>query len=269
MFQAGNTPLIEYAGPATLYNGSTVLIKDESANRASHTHKDRRSALILEKAFQNKADTLALVTTGDAGYSLAKMAQDIGLRIVTIVGQQCPKRTKDTLEDAGAEVRVADLSEKMTSAHIERLARKMKCEKIMNVTTGFQEAYIAIVDEIAAEQPDVIVVPIGSGELFQGIAKGIRKHNLHTELVGVAVQSKRSAANKLSTPEYIKQTPIWHAKPGHSIHFLSEHDVQTGKFNCPKELDAEISAQAVFERIGHYEDSQKKFIVVNAGKGLQ
>lgn len=84
--KSGNTPLVKTDELPQEF-GFAILIKDESKNPFG-TFKDRRSEIIIKKAEDEQVDTLVLITSGNAGYSLGRFSQGTKIRIVNIVDKK-------------------------------------------------------------------------------------------------------------------------------------------------------------------------------------
>lgn len=253
----GNTPL-----RSIRWNDCDVALKDESANPFSHTHKDRRSAMAIEQA--NGFETLAMITAGNGGYSLAVAAMETKLLIATILDPSVSDSIKNKLRMAGAEVIERDLSVHMTSEDIVRTVGG----HAKDVTNGMQDAYAPIFDEILAAKPDTetIVVPVGSGELFLGIHRRMCELRKDIKMVGVGVESKRTLAKKL----YASWTPAREKirKIGSQMIQLSEAEV----IDCVGQgselgIEAEPSALVVFGALRRIAN-KSNVVLVNTGNGL-
>ncbi len=266
---AGRTPLVrieEFAGSPL---ESEVWLKDESAN-PFHTHKDRRSALIVQKALTYDIDTIALITAGNGGYSLAKSAEGSGLRIVLIVSENIRPSIKSILQATSATIIEVDLSKKLEPHDIVSLARHNEGERVWDVSNGYEEAYEGILYEIAGQKPEAIIAPVGSGELLLGIHRGIQNYGLQTKLYGVGVQSPHSKADKL----YASYVPASDrieklVREGHEIAQLPEEEVEWAAANAPKEFAAEPSAQVIFAALQRVRKIVGKTVLINTGRGLQ
>lgn len=97
--------LLENAGTRlakmTLPFASRVYLFDESRNTHG-TIKDRRSRVIIEEAQRLHVDKLVLITSGNSGYSLAKMARGTGIKVVCVVS----RRLDETIKDNGVRYRL-------------------------------------------------------------------------------------------------------------------------------------------------------------------
>lgn len=267
--RAGRTPLTripEFAGRPL---ESEVWLKDESAN-PFHTHKDRRSELIVEKALAHDIDTVALITAGNAGYSLAKSAEGSGLRVVLIVKNNIRPSIKSILEATAATIIEVDLSKKLEPPDVVSLARQDESERVWDVSNGWEEAYEEVLYEIADQKPEAIITPVGSGELLLGIHRGIQHYGFKTKLYGVGVLSPQSMADKLYATYVPASDRIEKlVREGHELIQLPEKEVEWAAANAPEELEAEPSAQVIFAALQRVRKIVGKTVLINTGKGLQ
>jgi hypothetical protein len=151
-------------------------VKDESVHSWSSTHKDRRSARIRawydRLASQDLPDALALITNGNAGYSLVQAMKGTSARIMCVVDEGTACGTIDTLAGAGCDIVTAPLTaRRYDSPDIERLCATYG-KRVRDVTHGWHDAYAPIVGELT-QNPSWIVAPVGSGELLVGLSEGI------------------------------------------------------------------------------------------------
>jgi threonine dehydratase len=251
-----------------------VLVKDESFQWCG-THKDRRSRMIVEEAIRDKIDTLVIITAGNAGYSLARHAEETRLRIVAVMNESRPAFIKDALRGVGAEIIELDLQKKfLTSQELVRLAHKQTGERVRDVTNECSHAYGSIVDELkeCIPEPPAIVVPVGSGELFLGIHGALERNHWRSKLIGVTTKSMTSKADKLTTirtplRERLKQ--IAASDENRMLLELTEQSIEWSIANAPRILRAEPSAKAVFGAWLHMPEELNGAVVVSTGSGIQ
>lgn len=250
-----------------------VRVKDESVNVCG-THKDRRSADIVRDAIRDRIDRLVIITAGNGGFSLAQHAQNTRLRVSTLIDQSKSERIVDTLQNAGADVVRVNLNKKLlTSQKIIRLGRESSEERVRDVSNSYSSAYMSIIDELAAQTPEppTIVAPIGSGELFMGLHKGIEKHHWKTTLIGVGTQELKSLADKLPTIKTANiNNIIQMTRKRHDRFFirLPEDDIQWANEHAPQSLQAEPSAKVVFGAFLHMKELLQDAVFINTGKGV-
>ena len=149
------------------------------------------------------------------------------------------------------------------------MARESDEEVIWDVTNGFHQAFHSIIQEIATENLDWLIVPVGSGEAFVGLYEGLKKCGLKTKLVGVGVKGP-SIADKLYTPWTPYEDKIQAIlKKGHLYIRLSEEQIKDAYEKVRNIISVEPSSSIVFGVLPELKiDSKDKVIIVNSGKGL-
>ncbi len=251
-------------------NLQNVYIFDESVN-AFGTIKDRRNEKVLEEALRLHVDKLVLITSGNNGYSLSCLAKNTGIKIVCIVSRDLDIITKELLKSVSYHVIELNLEEKiLRPEETIIIARENDHEVIWDVTNGYTEAYISIVEEICKTvMPDYIVCPLGSGGIYIGIIEGIEKYCPKTKVIGVGTQSThQSFADKLSTP----WTPYTRAienkiQQGHYVFRLSEEEIKNTYRQYKNFALIEPSSAVVFVAPTHFKfKPSDKIVFVNSGK---
>lgn len=260
-------PLIRLEKLNTIFCLPNLFVKDESKNIFG-TWKDRRSKLIFNKIAKNKLIPV-LITSGNAGFSLAKIAQP--RKIICIVDQDLKPSVKKMLLQNCSKVITANLSKKLTLKQIIHLIQNHKKEKFLDVSNGYYLAYQGIIKELKKDKPDYIICPVGSGEAFWGLYTGIKKYHLKTKLIGLTPKTLDSFADKLPTiwsPYFPKIKGI--LKEGHKIIKLNEKEIRDSYSFAKKYLNCEPSSAivfGVFKKVKFNENS--KIILINSGKGIQ
>ncbi|MFH1393695.1 MAG: PLP-dependent lyase/thiolase [Candidatus Micrarchaeota archaeon] len=170
------------------YGRARVFVKDESRNQ-SGTVKARRCAALLEAHASKEKVLFVHITSGNSGYSLAKLAAD-------------------WQEETGKERTVVNIVSKKLATPIKRRLRKCSIVREMNLdkeqigedelidiaktaaafdgpdsdivvveSSGLGNGYEEIIREIHAEgiKPRHIFVPVGGGELAVDLARGVEE----------------------------------------------------------------------------------------------
>lgn len=251
-----------------------LYIKDESAHPHG-TWKDRRSQAIIEKVRDEWAETLAIITAGNAGYSLGHYAQDTTKNVVAIVDNHLSDTITQRLRQVCAQVLKIDLSKKiLNSADIIELVQNGNTRRrILDVTNGFHEAYETIIVELAMQlpkPPDYIFCPVGSGEAFVGIHQGIQKRRWGTKLVGVKPKHSQSFADKLHTPWTPYQIDLDKLqKEGHRIIELNEAEIMTSYSAMKNIIQTEPSGAVVYWAMKKTDIPKDSLVVaINSGRGI-
>ena len=236
--------------------------------------------MVIDDAMVEHVDTLALITSGNAGYSLARLAEGTGIRVVCIIDKTVEPHIKEHLKKL-CRIIEADLSQKIfQNEDVYALARETSKEVIWDVTNGYHAAFRSIIKEIKKEEPDWLITPVGSGEAYVGLYEGMKKYKMKTKLVGVGVHQLQdhrlelrkdpSIADKLYTPYTPYKRRIEAIlKEGQFYIQLSERQISDAYEKVSDIISCEPSSATVFAallRIDIKKDS--KVIVINSGKGV-
>jgi cysteine synthase len=251
-------------------NFKNLYIKDESKNTYG-TYKDRRSLFIIKKALAARVSKLCLITSGNAGYSLAKLAKPKKIKVVCVVDKNLKKSIKTRLKSVSYRLVECDLSKKvLTEKDIIRLAKDVKREKIWDVTNGYPEAYEDIIKELKNKKFEYLICPVGSGEAFMGLYKGLKKYKVKAKLIGVGVATFPSIADKLSASWTPYRSKINKAlKEGHALIQLQEHEIAKTYRMYRRKMKCEISSSVVWAALHKVNiPVNAKIVLLNSGKGL-
>jgi threonine synthase len=265
----GQTPLIEQPELSHLFTVQNLFIKDESANTTG-TVKDRRNSFILEEAERLKVDKLVLITSGNNGLSLSTLAQRYDIKVVCIVDRNLDQDIIRTLKAVAYQVIEVNLQHKiLRPEEIISFAREREDEVIWDVTNGYEESYTTIVNELRAIKPNYIVVPVGSGEIFVGLAQGLDRLKMNTRLIGMGVQNTLSSfADKLHTP-WTPYTRALHAleQRGHRVIRITEEEIKSTYTKYRHVISCEPSSAVVFSVFQHIQfQPHDTVVLINTGR---
>ena len=276
----GNTPLIPDSELGNQFGVTNLLVKDESKNLFG-TFKDRRNVLVIDQALEQHVDKVAIITSGNAGYSLARLAENTGIKVVCIVDEKINPSIKKSLKTYSDRVIETDLHKKiLPTEEVVKFARETSDEYVQDVTNNYHDAFLSIVTEIKKEVPDYLITPLGSGEAFVGLYKGLKKHRLKTILVGVGVHQLRdhelelranpSIADKLYTPftPYRKKI-VSILEEGHQYFHVSEEQIIDAHRKVSPTYSCEPSSAAAFASLSRLDISKDcRVIIVNSGRAI-
>ncbi|KKU82159.1 MAG: Pyridoxal-5'-phosphate-dependent protein beta subunit [Parcubacteria group bacterium GW2011_GWA1_47_8] len=247
-----------------------MYIKDESVNPYG-TIKDRRNETIVKEALRLGVDKLTLITSGNNGYSLSKLISETGIKVTCIVGKTVSEEIYKKLSDVAYQVIKINLQDKiLRPEEIVSFARERDDEVIWDVTNGYEESYGSVVNEILAKLPNVdyIVVPLGSGGVFVGMAEQLYRSSHNAKIIGIGPKANYdSFADKLSTPwsPYTKAIEGYERR-GHTIIRLSESEIRKMYLHYRNICDCEPSASIVFAAPGYFKFKKGDNVVfVNSG----
>lgn len=163
-----------------------VWIKDDT-RLPSNSFKDRASALVIAQAMKIGLHTIAVASTGNAASALATLCAGTPLRAVVFVPQGTPEAKLAGILIHGARVFIVEGS--YTEA-VEMATAACARFGWYNRSTGFnpytregkKTAAYEIAEQLALHAPtstrfrapDVVVVPVGDGNIISGLHKGFR-----------------------------------------------------------------------------------------------
>ena len=264
MEKPGKTPEVDITKGYLAERFEWVRVKDESKNPTG-TFKDRRSAMIVDKAREANVQKLVLISAGNAAYSLSAYAEGSGIEVVPIIDSALPNEVRSTVRGFAPKMIEVDLSERvLTSEDLIAMARQNADERIWEVSNGFHTAYQEIVRELT-EEPDVIVIPCGSGEGMIGVYEGIKERGWQTKVRGIT-SKYMDKLRTIHTPYREQLDAI--GKEGHTIsqyHILVEASLVE---KAPPEIRSEPAATLAFgELLQLWMDRIRRVIIVNSGRG--
>ena len=246
-----------------------IVVQDESRNPYG-THKDRRSQYIVEQAKKEGVTKLCLITSGNAGYSLAKYARPEGIEVVCIIDHRLTAEIKETLARECSGVVEADLvGQVLKPEEVIALARTNEEESIWDVTNGYASAYAAIIKDITVVY-DYLVCPVGSGELYVGLAQGLKEQGKQARLIGIGVKTHPSFADKLSAPWTPYQGKMKEIEAmGNPIIRLSEEEVHAVYDEYKERYTCEPSSAVVWAALTKADlPEDARVVMINSGRGL-
>lgn len=264
------TPLKKLKVPSHIFGTNEVYIKDESKN-PNGIIDDRKSVLIIEKAKRRRVDKLVTATTGNAGFSLGKIAKDSGIVVCCVVNKSISKKIKSELSKYVDQIfEVSDISDLRTEKII-TITREKEDEVIWDVSVGYEEAFGNIISEIQIDMiPDYIVVPVTNGSIFIGLIEEIKLRRLKTKVLGVSSKENNGVSEKLFTKKSPYEKALnYYSNLGHKIYNIGENDLKTAYKEFGSLVKCEPVACSVFcIKDLHDFKSTDKIVLVNIGKGL-
>ncbi|MBN1477735.1 threonine synthase [Candidatus Sumerlaeota bacterium] len=198
----GGTPLFPVPRLAESLGLRSLLIKDDSCN-PSASFKDRATAIALCRARDTGRDLVVGASTGNAGSSTAVLGAAMGIQTRIFVPRAAPAAKVAQLLAFGADVLAVDGT--YDDAFDLCLAATDQFGWY-NRNTGFnpftregkKSVSFEICEQLGWSVPDLVVVPVGDGNIISGVWKGFE--DLHR--IGfidrlprlLAVQAEGSAA---------------------------------------------------------------------------
>jgi cysteine synthase len=292
---------------------SDVSVKDESVNPTG-THKDRmaweivcqyRNFLLAKKAgiVKGPLPQFSLISSGNAAIAIAKMLEKYDLpKPKILVDINTPKHIMDYLRKCRLEIYTTDLSKKPFGfREILQLTDNpygfdITSNEALDPTTVF---YDWMSFEIINQTADYVLVPFGTGSLFENICNIIKKEvqrvgkhdprlaagvdRIRQEsIIGVTVSSPESKAFMLYSPHlpFTHFNEQWlgfykrfgYIGPDSGVFLVREESIEEAyELLKGQGIACEHSGAAgLAYMLEHRAElpKDKKYLVVNTGKGL-
>lgn len=286
--KVGNTPLYEINIPKYKQPAHKLYFKDDSQN-PTYSYKDRASNLVSAVAKERGINTIIAASTGNAGSSLAGIGAAQGQKIIILVPEKAPIAKLVQIAMYGAEIipvsgsydDAFDLSVQAT-AELGIYNRNTAYNPF--TIEGKKTAAYEIYNQLKAELPDRIFVPVGDGCIIAGIYKGFEDLlrlgiiNNIPEIISVRAENPETIADSISVKiprNYYMAKQFLEKYQGISIK-VSDHSIlQAGSELAAKYgLFAEPAAAAAYAGYLKYlEEYQLKEgsrnVVLLTGSGLK
>ncbi len=205
-----NTPLLESTHMSTL-TGKQVMLKMDSL-QPSGSFKIRGIGKLCTQYFQKGAQCFVSSSGGNAGLATAYAGKKLGVRVKVVVPSTTKEIMKQKIAQEGAEVIVH--GDNWNKA--DELARELAQQQGSCYIPPFEhqviwEGHATLIHEVAATgfKPDAVIVCVGGGGLFCGIAQGMHDVGwdnipiITTETEGAASFAKSVAVKQLVTLEKV------------------------------------------------------------------
>ena len=198
----GWTPLFRATRLEKLHGIRALFIKDDGRN-PSASFKDRASAIALMRARDIGRDLVIGASTGNAGSSTAVLAAALGIRTRIFIPRAAPRAKVAQLLAFGAEVLAVDGSYDdafdLCLAATEQFGWYNRNTGYNPFTReGKKSVAFEICEQLDWRVPDLVVVPVGDGNIISGVWKGFedfRRIGFIDRLPRLlAVQAERSDA---------------------------------------------------------------------------
>jgi threonine synthase len=178
----GNTPLVRSMNLANELGIPNLYLKIETQN-PSGSFKDRPICIGVTRANEDRAETVAAASSGNAAAAMSTYAARAGLRAVVFVPENAPAGKLIHLRTLGANVfRVRKIEEGVDPT---TSLLHAACDELGWAPTpsfgpfnGFQfegtkSLGYEVAEQLAWKMPDWILFPTGSGGLMAGTMKGL------------------------------------------------------------------------------------------------
>jgi threonine synthase len=157
----------------------TLFVKDDGRN-PSASFKDRASAIALVRARETGTDLVTGASTGNAASSTSVLGAAMGMRSRIFIPRAAPRAKVAQLLAFGAEVYAVDGTYDDAFDLCLAATRRFGW---YNRNTGFnpftregkKSVSFEITEQLRWEVPDLVVVPVGDGNIISGVWKGFQE----------------------------------------------------------------------------------------------
>jgi threonine synthase len=175
----GWTPLIEAPRLGATLGLRSLLIKDDGRN-PSASFKDRASGVALMRAREIGRELVTGASTGNAAAATAVLGAAMGMKARIFVPKAAPRAKIAQLLTFGAEVLAVEGTYDQAFDLCLEATRRFGW---YNRNTGFnpytregkKTVSFEICEQLGWQVPDLVVVPVGDGNIISGVWKGFRE----------------------------------------------------------------------------------------------
>lgn len=177
----GNTPFYAVPRLADEIGIAALSVKFEGANPTG-SHKDRMSALLVQRARVTGAETVAIASSGNAGASLAAYAANAGLQCVVVTTPKMSANWRRAITMCGASIIFAQTPNERWQLVREksRIGEWYPANNYLFPAVGSNpfgvDGYRAVALEMAVQGRDQpitdVLVPTSRGDILWGVAQG-------------------------------------------------------------------------------------------------
>jgi threonine dehydratase len=183
-------------------------------------------------------DEILTASSGNFGQALAYACKLTGKKCTVVMPETSARVKIDAVRAFGATVDLIDTNIIGRNERVEQLAEQMPDAYF---ASAYDDPYViagnsTLGDELAVENFDVVISPVGGGGLISGIITGLQRHMQPTVVIGAEPAQANDAARSLRAGQLIpnEKEPVTIADGARTI--------SLGKLNWPiiKENVAEI-----------------------------
>jgi threonine dehydratase len=150
-------------------------------------------------------DEVLTASSGNFGQALAYASKLLGKKCTVIMPMTSARVKIDSVRNYGANVDLIDITKIGRGERIEQLRSEHPDAYFASPYDDdlVIEGNSSLGDELAVEDFDVIVAPVGGGGLLSGIIKGLQRHIKPTAVYGAEPQLGNDAARSLKAGELL------------------------------------------------------------------
>jgi threo-3-hydroxy-L-aspartate ammonia-lyase len=181
--------------------GSRLLLKAESLQRGgSFKYRGALNAILAGLERQDRRPVVAVA--GNHAYAVALAAREVGLEATAVMPQDGTALKLAAVRATGADVIASGVSQadraEVLASLTERGMRVLEPDD-PDVMAGHGTQALELLDQLDADLPDTLVVPIGRGGLIAGVATVIKRLAPHVSIIGAEPAVADDAYQSLKT----------------------------------------------------------------------
>ena len=157
-------------------------------------------------ALNANSDEMLTASSGNFGQALAYACKLLGKKCTVVMPVTSAQVKIDAVRGFGATVDLIDTAKVARSERVAQLAEQMPDAYF---ASAYDDAHViqgnsTLGDELAVEDFDVVIAPIGGGGLISGIIKGLRRHAQPTFVYGAEPLLGNDAARSLREGKIVR-----------------------------------------------------------------
>lgn len=175
----GNTPLLSSAQLAEYVSLDSIFLKNETLN-PTWSFKDRGSLACVLIAKEMGEKSLATISTGNMGASIAAYGARAGLQSIVFIPPYCPEDKIRSMAIHGAtifRVEAPDYGE--MKQHVLKRAESLRLRIVSGNgpirVEGYKSCAFELYEQLGQNVPDFIAVPTSACGHIRGLFKGFRE----------------------------------------------------------------------------------------------
>lgn len=150
-------------------------------------------------------DEILTASSGNFGQALAFACKLTGKKCTVVMPATSAKVKIDAVKEYGATVDLVDVTKIGRNERVQQLAEQMPDAYF---ASAYDDKFViegnsTLGDELAVEEFDVVIVPVGGGGLISGIVTGFKRHAQPTVVIGAEPLLANDAARSLKAGRLI------------------------------------------------------------------
>jgi L-threonine ammonia-lyase (EC 4.3.1.19) len=188
---------VDFSSTFSKMSGSKVYLKLENLQKTGSFKVRGAFSKLLNISQEERRRGVIAVSAGNHAQGVAYASKMLGIRSVIVMPEMAPVSKYNAARNYGAEVILYGryIHESM------KKAEELIHQQNLTLIHPYDDPYViagqgTLGVEIASQDPDIVIVPVGGGGLISGISLALKALNKPTRIIGV--QSYASPSLKIS-----------------------------------------------------------------------